>query len=104
MRQVIGDLMDETPTTIGASELEELPTRIKLAAERLDWVESAAVRLRESGHVLNGEVFVVPNDDANLVRRLETASDDLRRMDWRLYSLVVVPVSRIQHDSPVRTG
>lgn len=104
MKQVIGDLMDETPTTIGATELEELPTRIKLAAERLDWVDSAAVRLRESGHVLNGEVFVVPKDDANLVRRVESAADDLRRMDWRLYSLVVVPVSRIENDSPVRTG
>jgi hypothetical protein len=62
------------------------------------------VRLRESGHILNGEVFVVPKDDANLVRRIESAADDLRRMDWRLYSLVVVPVSRIENDSPVRTG
>jgi cation diffusion facilitator family transporter len=104
MRQVIGDLMDESPTTIGGAELEDLPTRIKLAAERLDWVESAAVRLRESGHVLNGEVFVVPSDNDNLVRRIEKAADDLRQLDWRLYSLVVVPVSRIESEAPVRTG
>lgn len=104
MRQVVGDLMDESPTTIGGGELEDLPIRIKLAAEELDWVEAAAVRLRESGHVLNGEVFVVPNDNTNLVRRIERAADDLRKLDWRLYSLVVVPVSRIESESPVRTG
>jgi cation diffusion facilitator family transporter len=103
MRQVVGDLMDESPTTIGADELEDLPTRIKLAAERFDWVGDAAVRLRESGHVINGEVFVVPKDDTNLVRRIEKASDELRKLDWRLYSLVIVPVSRIESDAPVRT-
>ena len=103
MRQVVGDLMDESPTTIGGNELEELPLRLKLAAERLEWVESAAVRLRESGHVLNGEVFVVPREEVNLVRRAEAAADELRKQDWRLYSLVVVPVSRIESDAPVRT-
>ncbi len=105
MRQVVGDLMDESPTTIGGQELEELPLRIKQAMERFDWVDSAAVRLRESGHVLNGEVFVVPNgSDGALVAHLEKAADELRRLDWRLYSLVIVPVSRIEGDSPVRTG
>ena len=105
MRQVVGDLMDESPTTIGGQELEELPLRIKQAAERFDWVDSAAVRLRESGHVLNGEVFVVPNGhDSHLVARMEKAADELRRLDWRLYSLVIVPVSRIESDAPVRTS
>jgi hypothetical protein len=62
------------------------------------------VRLRESGHVINGEVFVVPSDDADLVRRIEKASAHLRKQDWRLYSLVVVPVSHIDGEAPVRIG
>jgi hypothetical protein len=53
--------------------------------------------------VINGEVFVVPKDDTHLVRRIEKASDELRKLDWRLYSLVIVPVSRIESDAPVRT-
>jgi cation diffusion facilitator family transporter len=101
MRQVIGDLMDESPTEIGAHELEDLPARIKERAERLPWVETAAVRLRESGHVLNGEVFVVPRDERDLVTRVEEASELLRQLDWRLHNLVVVPVSRIESTDPV---
>jgi hypothetical protein len=47
---------------------------------------------------------VVPNDDADLVRRIEKASEHLRKQDWRLYSLVVVPVSHIDGETPVSIG
>jgi cation diffusion facilitator family transporter len=104
MRQVLGDLMDESPTELGAKRLEGLPTRIKTAAEELHWVETAAVRLRESGHVLNGEVFVVPKTEKDLVARAERASKDLKKLDWRLYNLVVVPVSEIESDAPAKAG
>jgi cation diffusion facilitator family transporter len=103
-RQVLGDLMDESPTEIGGKELEDLPRRIKTEVERLDWVEEAAVRLRESGHVLSGEVFVVPKRKPDLVKQVEEASEKLRKLDWRLYTLVVVPVSKIEDDTPATTG
>lgn len=96
MRQVLGDLMDESPTNMGAKELEPLPDRLAMRAESWDWVSQSAVRLRESGHVLNGEVFVVPKTSTDLVRHLEAGADELRAMDWRLYNLVMVPVSRIE--------
>jgi hypothetical protein len=84
LRQVIGDLMDESPTEMGAKELEDLPKEIKKAAERLPWVGRAAVRLRKHGHLLSGEVFVVPRDgtadgDGDLVAastRLGRAAED----------------------------
>ena len=103
VRQVVGDLMDESPTKMGSKELEELPTKIKEAAERMDWVDHAAVRLREQGHVLAGDVFVVPRDGADVVAHVERASDELRKVDWRLYSLTVVPVARLEAGQPPRT-
>lgn len=93
LRQVLGDLMDESPTELGGKELEELPEQIRDAVQRLDWVERAAVRLREHGHVVSGEVYVVPRDGnggGNLVARADHASEELLKMDWRLYSLPVV--------------
>jgi cation diffusion facilitator family transporter len=91
LRQVLGDLMDEAPTKLGGKELEDLPAKIKDAAERLPWVRQAAVRLREHGHVLSGEVFVVPRDGTDdLVTRADDASEALLEMDWRLYSLPVI--------------
>jgi divalent metal cation (Fe/Co/Zn/Cd) transporter len=99
LRQVIGDLMDESPTEMGAKELEDLPREIKDAAERLPWVRQAAVRLREHGHVLSGEVFVVPDDGdgtADFVKRLDETAEALKKMDWRLYSLSVVPTADLE--------
>jgi cation diffusion facilitator family transporter len=93
LRQVVGDLMDEAPSMLGKHELEDLPSRIKQRVEALDWVRQAAVRLREHGHVITGEIFIVPREGADLVRRIEQAVEELRAMDWRLHSLVVMPVS-----------
>jgi cation diffusion facilitator family transporter len=95
LRQVVTDLMDESPTKLGETELENLPRRMRDAAERLPWVEKAAVRLRESGHVIAGEVFVVPRVEENLVANVEAASETLCGLDWRIYSLTVMPVSRL---------
>lgn len=102
IKQVVADLMDETPSVLGADETEDLPSRVKEAAERLVWVDQAAVRLREQGHVITGDVFVVPRETTDLVPRLAQASDELAAVDWRLHGLVVMPVERIDHDSPPR--
>jgi cation diffusion facilitator family transporter len=93
LRQVLGDLMDESPTELGAKELEELPERMRHAAERMEWVEKAAVRVREHGHVLVADVFVVPREGGALVERIDRASAELRGMDWRIYSVAVVPTA-----------
>lgn len=99
LREVVADLMDETPTKLGGVEKEELPKRIKRAAEELEWVEKARVRLREQGHVLNGDVFVVPRGEEVNVRQIEDASRALAKMDWRIYNLTVMPVSALSDDA-----
>jgi cation diffusion facilitator family transporter len=105
VRQVVADLMDETPTELGKhDEHETLPQKIKAAAERLDWVERAAVRLREHGRVLTGDVFVVPRAHDNLVERIDQASAELSELDWRLHDLTVTPVARIDEEVPPRVG
>jgi cation diffusion facilitator family transporter len=95
MQQVVADLMDEAPTRFGKQELEDLPERVKAEAEKLDWVTAAAVRLREHGRVVVGEVFVVPKESDRLVERIESAVDHLRALDWRLHTLTIMPVSAL---------
>ena len=104
VRQVVADLMDEAPTKMGTHDLEDLPRKLKKAAEELDWVDEAAVRLREQGHALTGDVFVVPTDNRDLVGRIERAATDLRKLDWRLNELVVMPVASLDDDVPPRDG
>ncbi|MDB4890923.1 MAG: cation efflux protein, partial [Gemmatimonadetes bacterium] len=96
LRQVVADLMDEAPTKLGGTEMESLPDCVRRAAESLHWVKAAAVRLREHGHVIIGEVFVVPHDELDIVRRIEHAAEELARVDWRIYTLTVMPVSTLE--------
>jgi cation diffusion facilitator family transporter len=100
LRQVIGDLMDEAPSRLGTHDLEDLPVRLQRALEGMDWVREAAVRLREHGHVITGDVLVVPRDESNLVARIHSASGELKRLDWRLHAITIMPVSHIDRRQP----
>src|SRR5256885_11823018 len=98
--------MDESPTMLGrARKLEELPEQLRAAAQELDWVDRAAVRLREQGRLLTGEVFIVPRDGAtmsatDLLARAIDACHQLSKHDWRLHGITVVPVAKLDGAVP----
>ncbi|MFL5448599.1 MAG: cation transporter [Gemmatimonadales bacterium] len=103
IRQVVADLMDEAPTVMDQRKLEALPDRLRDAVRQLPWVKGAAVRLREQGRLLSGEIFVVPKPEtADLSSRLEAATRELSNLDWRLHGLVLVPVVQLDGEAPPR--
>jgi cation diffusion facilitator family transporter len=91
-REVIGDLMDRRPQSVDHKPLSELPEQIRAALTRLAWVESYEIRLREHGHVIFGEVFVVPRGRTPDASVLARAEETLRELDWRLHELLIVIV------------
>jgi len=96
LRQVIGDLMDEAPSKLGSRELEDLPKRVEDAVRRLPWVQAARVRLREQGHVISGDVFVVPRPGTDLVGAIAADLGGVRSVDWRLHELTMTPVASLE--------
>jgi len=99
LSQAFSDLMDAAPRPVGSDKLDPLPDKLKRALEELDWVEAAAVRLREEGHVLAGEGFVVPRGHADLTAKIEQAVGKLKELDWRLYDLTIMPVRALRDDA-----
>ena len=98
LKNVVEDLMDRRPKTVDHRAPDDIPERLAAAMEGLSWVRQAAVRLREEGHVLNGEVFVVPRDEAGLVGRLQEAAEVARALHWRLHDVVVTPVASLDEE------
>lgn len=49
------------------------------------------MRLRESGHIFIGEVYVAPVDPklAPLAEMLDAAGDDVKRLNWRLHDITI---------------
>jgi len=101
-RLIIGDLMDESPTKMGDHKLEEITAKVRDHIEQLGWVSSAGVRLREHGRALTGEVFVVLDDDREVVSRTAQVADRAREVDWRLHDIAVMPVSHLDEQDPPR--
>lgn len=102
-RLVVADLMDESPTTREGTDLESLPDRLRRAAGEIEWVESAGVRLREHGHAVTGEVFLVPRAGADVMAGVASAGERLRAIDWRLHDLVVVLTPSLEQTTPPST-
>jgi divalent metal cation (Fe/Co/Zn/Cd) transporter len=104
LRQVILDLMDEVPSSIGNSAADPLPRQLEELLQSHPWVAHAEVRMREAGHVYFGEAFVVVNDAQQLVDKLQTATRTCLAVDWRVYDFVITPVPAESVEQPAETA
>jgi hypothetical protein len=53
--------------------------------DKQDWVAKAEVRLREEGHVIFGEGFVIPKCTENLIANVAQAVEEVHALDWKMY-------------------
>jgi divalent metal cation (Fe/Co/Zn/Cd) transporter len=93
------DLLDGRPRRDDESGVHPLVGEVRELVERLDWVDVAAVRMRELGHVLSVSVLAVPVDEHDLLARVEDATERIRALDWKLQD-VVVAVTRELDGAP----
>ena len=101
VRVAVGDLIERRPMKTDQSGPEPLADRLRECIERLDWVATAEIRLREVGHVFFGEVFVTPRGTpADLPDRIREAVDTARALNWRLHDVTVTVLSETPRASP----
>lgn len=93
-------LADHRPTTFDEREVHPLVGEVRRCVAGWDWIESAAVRMRESGHLLSVEVLAVPRTRERVVEHVEASVDALRDLDWKLCDVVVSPVAELEHVPP----
>lgn len=99
MRGAITDLMDTTATTFDQSKPHPLIGKVDSLLRDLSWVKEAGSRVRDQGHVLHVESFVVPKYGRSpSLRRLEQARDRCIELDWKIQDIVVVPVSELPEE------
>lgn len=91
--RAVGDLIDNRPTTVEKAEPDPIVDTLRQALLTLPWVRLADLRLRDEGHVVAGEAYVVPVSEERLIERLEEAGRALREAHWRVCDVEVVPLS-----------
>lgn len=99
LREVARRLMNGPPRTMDRQP-DPTPGRVREWLRDQDWVEDAAVRIREEGHLYFGEAFVVPKGGTVEVARLDETDEELHKLDWRLHEVVLVPVPSLDEFWP----
>jgi cation diffusion facilitator family transporter len=98
-RAAAKDVLDGRPRRHDEKGVHPLVGEVREVVAGLDWVEQAAVRSRELGHVFCVEVLAVPRDEHDLLDRVEAAIDQIVALDWKVQD-VVVAVVRDLEDAP----
>lgn len=97
LREAFSDLMDEHPKTYDESGPHPVIEQIKLELDAVPWIDEAAVRMREHGHLLTGDIWVVPKGpEEGLTGRLERLAERLHDLDWRVHDVVLAPVTSLE--------
>lgn len=96
MRAAITDLMDTAATTFDDAKPHPLTRRVDEHLRSKSWVAEAGSRVRDQGHVLHIEAFVVPANGRRVrLDRLMEARDECIDMDWKIQDIVIVPVDEL---------
>jgi divalent metal cation (Fe/Co/Zn/Cd) transporter len=88
----VKDILDGRPRRDDEKGVHALVGEVRDTVAELEWLDHAAVRMRELGHVLAVDVLAVPRDDADLLDRVEAAVAEIRGLDWKLQDVVVAVV------------
>ena len=101
VKAAFADLMDREPTSPGEQKPLDLIAEVEEHVRALAWVSRAEVRLREHGHLITGEVYVVPQAAGAILPHLvQEAMSDLEQLDWRLREVVIVPLAQLSSPTP----
>jgi cation diffusion facilitator family transporter len=96
LRESVSDLMDQRAQTYDENEPHPLVADVREEISKTRWVSDGAVRVRELGHLLAVDAWVVPVDDESMPQRVEELTARLRNLDWRLHDVMVAPVRGLE--------
>lgn len=96
-RAAMKDLLDGRPRRDDESGVHPLVGEVRDVVAGLDWIDVAAVRMRELGHVISVSVIAVPRDEHALLERVEDAVERICALDWKLQDVVVAVAREIEN-------
>lgn len=92
-KDAVTGLINRSPTSLDNGYID-LPDKVKNVLLDYEWIDDAAVRLYEHGHVIYGEGFVASkNNNPVPPEFLAKATEKICRLDWRLqsFSITLMP-------------
>lgn len=95
----IQDLMDQRARSYDGKTAHPLIREVLEFVATVDWVEKAAVRMRDQGQVFHVEIFVSPKGHLVELERLGVLSEAITKLDWKLHDVVVVATEQLPENA-----
>lgn len=96
VRAAVRGLLDAKATTYDDAEPHPLLGQVGDYLASLDWAQDTGVRMRDEGQVFHVEAFFVPAIGSPIkIDDLDKAKTGLKRLDWKINDVVVIPVPEI---------
>ncbi|MGW9550769.1 cation diffusion facilitator family transporter [Citricoccus zhacaiensis] len=95
LRAAVLDLIDRRATTPDNKAPHPAIADAAHAVQALPWVEQAGCRVRDLGRRLHIEVFLVPRSGQVSLDQIEEAEETCRSVDWTVWDVVIMPVTRL---------
>lgn len=103
LRFAVRGLMDGRARTTDMTETHPLVFEVQDAVESFPVVAEARMRVRDLGHLLAVDGFVVPTGPALTPEDLDSIATKLRALDWKTDDVVLMPVRRMPDVPDPRT-
>ncbi len=100
LRHAVGGLMDARARTTDMAATHPLVARVQRVVEEFPGVAEARTRVRDVGHLIDVDGFVVSRGDALTPERLADIVADVHALDWRIGDVVLMPVSDLPAHVP----
>lgn len=99
LRGSISDLMDARATEYDGTDPDPIAHEIVETLLVADWITEADCRVRDQGHVLHVEAFIVPADGVVPgLGALARARERCVEIEWRIQDIVIVPVEALPEE------
>jgi len=97
-RAAVLDLTDMRATTVDQKSPHPLIDEIEETLRELPWVREVGCRVRDQGHVMHVEAFVVPRDDTVSLDDLESAGHRVAALSWTMQDVAIIPASELPEE------
>jgi divalent metal cation (Fe/Co/Zn/Cd) transporter len=95
LRQAMCDLLSQTPKTVSQQEDDPLVQQVEHLLRGLAWAKEVKIRMREEGHLLFGEAFIIARDPSDILAKLQQATAAVYLLDWRIRDFVLAVVDEL---------
>lgn len=98
------DLMDQRARTYDDKRPHPLAHDIVEHLRAQPWISDAAVRVRDLGQVFHVEAFIVPRRRRVSVAKIDTLSERIAEMDWKVQDVVVIACEHLPEEADSGRG